>query len=191
MRDTLVGFESRPTDETLLEAARTGDRGALTTLFTRHHTGTVRYARSLVQSSTEAEDLAAESFLRMMNALRAGKGPVGNVPAYLRTTVRRLTIDVGAKTGRSVPSGLDMGALECSSIWPEPSMSLSESAVERAFLSLSPRWRRVLWMVDVLGYRPGELATALGIAPAAACSLLWRARRALKEQFFELVHGAG
>ncbi|NIH80981.1 RNA polymerase sigma factor [Amycolatopsis viridis] len=57
-----------------------------------------------------------------------------------------------------------------------------------AFAALPARWRRVLWMVEVLGHRPQDVAAELGIAPAAACSLLWRARTALRRQYEQ--HGS-
>ncbi|NIH84028.1 RNA polymerase sigma factor [Amycolatopsis granulosa] len=56
-------------------------------------------------------------------------------------------------------------------------------AMPAAFAALPARWRRVLWMVEVLGHRPQDVAAELGIAPAAACSLVWRARTALRRQY--------
>jgi RNA polymerase sigma factor (sigma-70 family) len=175
-------------DGRLLAEARDGDSEALAALFQRHQTGLLRYAQSVARTRPDAEDLTAEALLRMMLALRAGKGPTTNIPAYLRTTVRRLAADHGDKNSRLVSVGLEMAEVDV--IEPRAGDAAvpteQEAILDLAFRSLTPRWRRVLWMTEVLGYRPGEVADALDLAPAAACALLWRARKALRQRFDEL-----
>ncbi|WP_186382824.1 RNA polymerase sigma factor [Amycolatopsis rhizosphaerae] len=175
-------------DEKLLAEARDGNPGAFAALFTRHHRHALRYARAIARSAADAEDLAAEALLRMMVSLKAGKGPLTNIPAYLRTTVRRLSVDVGSKTSRLVSAGLDLQGTENAggALAGEEHASEQEVILEAAFSSLAPQWRNVLWMVEVLGYRPRDVAAVLDIAPAAVCSLLWRARKALRRRFEEL-----
>jgi RNA polymerase sigma factor (sigma-70 family) len=183
LAETLRGLP----DEGLLEQARLGNRAAFTQLYHRYHCEVLRYARRVVRSGADAEDLSADALLRMMLALQAGKGPRTNVPAYLRTTVRRLAIDLMAKNSRSVSVGLDCAAAEAREAQHHERAGEERDAVlEVAFAALPSRWREVLWMVEVLGYRPQEIAAAFGIAPPAACSLLWRARTALKRRFDEL-----
>ncbi|MEU6644334.1 RNA polymerase sigma factor [Saccharomonospora sp. NPDC046836] len=174
-------------DAHLIEQARGGSRDALATVFVRHHPPTLRYARTLTRCAADAEDVTAEALLRMMSALTAGKGPTTNVPAYLRTAVRRLWVDMGTQAVRSIATGLDVG-----DGWTVVAGSFADTDIEhdstlrQAFLALPSRWRHALWLVDVQGYRPAELATALGVTPPAACSLLWRARKALRARFDEL-----
>ncbi|NIH80971.1 RNA polymerase sigma factor [Amycolatopsis viridis] len=183
MSEVLAGRAPGPTDEDLLSAARGGDREAVTQLYRRHHADLVRYARRFVRSVADAEDVSADALLRMMVALDAGRGPLTNVGAYLRTTVRRLAIDLAGRNALSLPAGLEAGE---GAATPEPD---GEPALHAAFAALPPRWRDVLWRVDVLGYRPQDLAAESGISPAAACSLLWRARTALRRQYDELRTG--
>ncbi|TVT23064.1 sigma-70 family RNA polymerase sigma factor [Amycolatopsis rhizosphaerae] len=176
-------------DSELLTQARHGIGEALVILFQRHHGPLLRYARSVVRSRSDAEDLTAEALLRMMLALKAGKGPTTNTPAYLRTTVRRLAAEHGGDNARLVSVGLAFAEAERDEAGRPGARDQPtdhEALLDLAFRSLAPRWRQVLWMSEVLGYRPHEIATALAIAPAAASALLWRARRALRFRFEEL-----
>jgi RNA polymerase sigma factor (sigma-70 family) len=170
-------------EETLLTAARTGNRVAFTQLYERHHAEAVRYARRFVRTAADAEDVAADALLRLMLTLEAGRGPLTNVAAYLRTTVRRLAIDLAGRNSRSVAVGL-----ECDPADGQRRVEVRESdaILDLAFTGLPPRWRSVLWLVEVLGYRPQDVAAELGIARPAACSLLWRARTALRKRYDEL-----
>jgi RNA polymerase sigma factor (sigma-70 family) len=177
-----TGF-AESTDEVLLDRVRDGDRRAFAVLFERHHARTVHYAHAVTGSRADAEDLSSDALVRMMLALESGKGPETNVAAYLRTTVRRLAIDMGVKNARTVLAGLAIDDTEPSSQTHQLTPIERESILNSAFNSLPPRWRQVLWMVEVLGYRPADLARELDITPPAACSLLWRARTALKNQY--------
>ncbi|MEU6644340.1 RNA polymerase sigma factor [Saccharomonospora sp. NPDC046836] len=176
-------------DEDLLGQVRGGDRNAFSELFARHHGRALRYATAIAATRVDAEDLAADALVRLMLALEQGRGPVANVAAYLRTTIRRLAIDMGVKNARSVSVGLEIVAVRvpAQANGPDPAPTEAEAMVDSAFTSLPRRWREVLWMVEVLGYSPGDIARVLGIAPPAACSLLWRARRALRQRYGELV----
>ncbi|PXY23014.1 sigma factor-like helix-turn-helix DNA-binding protein [Prauserella sp. PE36] len=61
-----------------------------------------------------------------------------------------------------------------------------ETMLRHAFRSLPSRWRQAIWTVDVLGCEVAELAAALDLDPAAAGSLLARARQALRARMQEL-----
>ncbi|SFJ26706.1 RNA polymerase sigma factor [Amycolatopsis sacchari] len=170
-------------DEELLTAARAGNRAAFTQLYQRHHADAVRYARRFVRTTADAEDVAANALLRLMLALEAGRGPLTNVPAYLRTTVRRLAIDLATRNARSLAIGLDCTPADGRRHLDEKER---DAILELAFTGLPPRWREVLWLVEVVGYRPQDIAAELRIARPAACSLLWRARTALRKRYDEL-----
>ncbi|GAA5162874.1 MULTISPECIES: RNA polymerase sigma factor [Amycolatopsis] len=187
MSEALAETVDELPDESLLAQARSGNRAALTQLYRRHQHEVLRYARKVVRSVADAEDVSADALLRMMTALRAGKGPQTNVPAYLRTTVRRLAIDLMTRNSRTVAVGLSCSGAEARQAQQvRVTGGESEAILELAFTALPARWREVLWMSEVLGYRPQEIAATFGIAAPAACSLLWRARTALKRRFDEL-----
>src|SRR5690606_3366140 len=75
----------------LLQAVRDGSMGAFGILYARHRQFAVMVAQralSRVDTAT-AEDVAEVAFIRVLTALRNGKGPTDTLRAYLATTVRR------------------------------------------------------------------------------------------------------
>jgi DNA-directed RNA polymerase specialized sigma24 family protein len=52
-----------------------------------------------------------------------------------------------------------------------------------AMSSLAPRWRHVLWLVEVEGRSMSEVGAELAIAPSAAAALAYRARKALRAAY--------
>src|SRR6266700_1973423 len=50
-------------DETLIAAIAAGDRGAMRTLYDRHHVRAFRLAARIVGDATAAEDIVSESFI--------------------------------------------------------------------------------------------------------------------------------
>ena len=73
-------------DALLLQAARDGSTAAFGILYARHVTFAVGVAQ---RALSMAEDVAEVSFIRVLTALRNGKGPVDTLLPYLATTVRR------------------------------------------------------------------------------------------------------
>jgi len=69
---------------------RSGDDTAYEELYRRHADAVRRYARTCCRDAHTADDLTAEVFARMLQAVRGGHGPEHAVRAYLLTTVRRV-----------------------------------------------------------------------------------------------------
>ena len=76
-------------DSSLILRAREGDRDAYAELFERHHRAALNYARSIAGPS-DADDLVAEAFTKLLAALGRDIGPVTSFRPYLLTTIRRL-----------------------------------------------------------------------------------------------------
>ncbi|MGH3716721.1 MAG: RNA polymerase sigma factor, partial [Micromonosporaceae bacterium] len=55
-----------PSDAELITAVRAGDSQAYATLYARHATAATRLARTLARDSSEADDLVAEAFTRIL-----------------------------------------------------------------------------------------------------------------------------
>ena len=184
MHNTRTGQDCGISDDELVVALRRGDRDAYAMVFTRFHPPTLRYARAITRSLADAEDITSEALVRMMSAIDAGTGPTLSVPAYLRTSVWRLSTELGVRAARQLPMEIDM--IDRVAVPGADAVTGESELLGQAFQSLPARWRQALWLVEVLGYRPNELAEMLGITPPAACSLLWRARRALRREYGEL-----
>jgi RNA polymerase sigma-70 factor (ECF subfamily) len=72
-----------PQELDLLRQAKIFDMDALITIYDRYSPGVYRYAYRLLGSVDQAEDCVSETFARLLNALRAGKGPKAHLQAYL------------------------------------------------------------------------------------------------------------
>jgi RNA polymerase sigma factor (sigma-70 family) len=68
------GLASR-SDERLVSLAKEGDERAFEVLYERHAPAILRYCRSLLRSTQEAEDVKQETFVLAISALRRGAEP--------------------------------------------------------------------------------------------------------------------
>src|SRR5439155_18071472 len=59
------------------------------------------------------------------------------------------------------------------------------SLAAEAFRSLPERWRTVLWLSEVEGMAPSEVAPLLGVTANTAAQLAVRARAGLRERFLQ------
>ena len=79
IRPRLTGSSSRGlagrSDERLVSIAKDGDERAFEMLYERHSPAILRYCRSLLRSTQEAEDVKQEVFVLAISALRRGAEP--------------------------------------------------------------------------------------------------------------------
>ena len=88
-------------DDELVERIGQGDADAAEALVRRYYTAILRYCRNRCGSDERAEDLAQETFLRMLSSLPAYTGR-GRFRAFLYTIAGNLCIDESRKV-RSYP----------------------------------------------------------------------------------------
>ncbi|MFI6937492.1 sigma-70 family RNA polymerase sigma factor [Streptomyces sp. NPDC050287] len=188
-----------PSDADLIERMRAGDDTAYEELYRRHARAVRRYARTCCRDGHTADDLTAEVFARMLQAVRGGSGPEQAVRAYLLTTVRRvaaswtksprreqLVDDFAAFAAQSArldqvsdDGTLDLGA-------DVRAMHEAErSTAMRAFRSLPERWQAVLWHTEVEDESPSEVATLFGLDANGTRVLAGRAREGLRQAYLQ------
>ena len=93
MKEQIAGRESD--DSVLLERYRCGDDDALGIVYRRHARALVFYSRTLIGDQSQAEDLAQDAFLRILDC---DPGQIRiSVKALLYATVRHLSIDLMRK----------------------------------------------------------------------------------------------
>ncbi len=171
-------------DRTLLERLRGGEDAAFGELFSRHSAAVFRLALGLVNDRAEAEDLTAEAFFRVLQAIRRGAGPVDNVRGYLLIVARRVAWEWSLRR-KDVPVS-DEELTHRAPSNPDTSGQLTErNLIRRAFTSLPERWRRVLWKMEVEGERPAAVATNFGLSPNATAALARRARQGLRAAYLQ------
>ncbi|MFF3918915.1 sigma-70 family RNA polymerase sigma factor [Streptomyces sp. NPDC001852] len=194
-------------DGELIERMRGGDDSAYAELYRRHAESVRRYARTCCRDGHTADDLTAEVFARMLQAVRGGSGPEHAVRAYLLTSVRRVaahwtrsarreqlvddfavfsqqasrTSDGSDDTASfgSFGAGLDLGADVRAMHEAEQSMAM------RAFRSLPERWQAVLWHTEVEDESPSEVAVLFGLDANGTRVLASRAREGLKQAYLQ------
>ncbi|MFB7249018.1 RNA polymerase subunit sigma-24 [Streptomyces populi] len=197
-RDPALPVDPPPPDAGLIERMRAGDDTAYEELYRRHAEAVRRYARTCCRDPHTADDLTAEVFARMLQAVRGGSGPEHAVRAYLLTTVRRVAASwtrtarreqlvddfaVFAAQAARAPEPLDdplgLGADVRAMHEAEQSMAM------RAFRSLPERWQAVLWHTEVEDESPSEVATLFGLDANGTRVLASRAREGLRQAYLQ------
>ncbi|MFT4288904.1 sigma-70 family RNA polymerase sigma factor [Nocardioides sp.] len=170
-------------DPDLIARTRAGDTEAYSTLFERHREAAARLARQLARGESDADDLVAEAFTRVLSQLREGKGPDVAFRAYLLTTLRHVHFRRHNAEKRVAPTD-DLQVLDQPVTHDDPVISsFDNAAAGRAFGSLPERWQMILWHLEVEGQRPAEVAELLGMKPNAVSALAYRAREALRQAY--------
>ncbi len=169
-------------DEYWVQRVRAGDARALEFLFRRHVDRVYRFALAMLRSREEAEEVAADTFVRVFQFAQDLRG-TGTFEAWLLRIARNQCLDrlrrpglltlplEAAGEGPGLPAGgedADRAALRFS--------------VEQALERLSEDYRVVLHLRDVEGLSAREVADVLGRTEAATRSLHQRARRALRTE---------
>jgi RNA polymerase sigma factor (sigma-70 family) len=186
-------------DADLIDRMRSGDDTAYEALYRRHAGAVRRYARTCCRDGHTADDLTAEVFARMLQAVRGGSGPEHAVRAYLLTSVRRVAANwtKSAKREQLVDDFAVFAAqsTRVSQVSDDDTMDLGadvramheaeQSMAMQAFRSLPERWQAVLWHTEVEDESPSEVATLFGLDANGTRVLASRAREGLKQAYLQ------
>lgn len=177
-------------DAELISSVREGRIEAYGTLYERHLASAYRLARQLTRSASESDDLVSEAFAKVLDVLRAGKGPDSAFRAYLLTTLRHVAYDKARKDRRidltdditSVAQATDALTVPFTdtAVW-----GLERSLVAKAFAKLPERWQAVLWHTEIERQSPAEVAPLLGLTPNGVSALAYRAREGLRQAYLQ------
>lgn len=169
-----------------MRRAADGDVPAFSELVERYSGRLYRVAYRLLCDAQEAEDAVQDCFTRLwQNAPRwEGRG------AGLLTWLQRVTINLcldRLRRFRIVPDG-EMPDVEDTAPGPERQLAISrlETVMEQALSSLPHRHRAVLVLCYLEGMSNLLAAEMLGLNIKALESLLFRARRSLREELESL-----
>ncbi|OLR95577.1 sigma-70 family RNA polymerase sigma factor [Actinokineospora bangkokensis] len=171
-------------DRDLLHRLRAGDDAAFGELFSRHSDAVRRLALGVSGDRAEADDLTAEAFFRVLQAIRRGAGPVDNARGYLLIVVRRVAWEWAGRR-RELPVSDEELDHRVGAAHDDGARSTERTLITRAFTSLPERWRTVLWKVEVEGERPAVVAGKFGLSPNATAALARRARQGLRAAYLQ------
>lgn len=148
-----------PEENTLLEAARAGDPGALERLLEQHEPRVYRFARRMCRHHEDAEDVLQESLLAAARGLSGFRG-ASSLSTWLFTIARSHCIKKRrrsrfAPTEVSLDAGEADAARERPDPAPDPEQALHarrlETALEQAIAGLDRKYREVFVLRDVEG----------------------------------------
>ena len=159
-------------DAELVEQVRAGHDEAFAELYRRHRRVAASTAAWLLRSSGDVDDVVADAFASLLQALRNGHGPRDDFRAYLLACVRNASI----RRRQTAPAVVGLDPEAAGVAYEDPERYVEADTVARAFAALSPRWQRALWLAEVEDRTPAEIAGELGLAPNAVAALTYRAR---------------
>ncbi len=159
------------------------DRAALAAAYDQFHLPIYRYIYRQVGDVETARDLAAESFRRLLAAVKQGHGPSDNLKAWLYRTAHNLVIDFYRRRKHRDHLPLDDNLLDGGH---DPVLSaelhLSTQQVRAALRRLTPEQQGVIVLKYLEGLSNAEVAAVLDKPVGAVKSLQHRALAALRNE---------
>jgi RNA polymerase sigma factor (sigma-70 family) len=149
-------------------------------LYRAHVQDVYRYSLMLLRNRADAEDVAQTTFMKAYRAIQRGDRP--RHPRKWLITIAHNTCRTHARDGSRRPQevAFDDELTEPTAPPSEPEVDVSE--LVKALGALSFNQRSALVMRELEGRSYAEIAAALEISCSAVETLLFRARRVLREQ---------
>jgi RNA polymerase sigma-70 factor (ECF subfamily) len=180
-----------PYEARLAARFREGDARALEILFDRYVDRTLSLAVRLTETREDAEEVTSEAFVRAFERARTLRsdapgafGPwlfaiVRNLAADKRRQLRLPTLSLSSPAAERIAGGGPP-------VGEEAERRAEKAALLQAVDALPEEWKMVLTLCDLEDVPHAEAAAALGRSVAATKSLLYRARRALRDRLAEI-----
>jgi RNA polymerase sigma-70 factor, ECF subfamily len=169
-------------DEQVLERARTYDGQALAEIYDRYATPIYGYLYRILGNAAQAEDLAGEVFLKLLQALRSGRAPRDRLEGWLYRVAHNLAIDWfrRQKKGSGVPLSEEMVADES-----RPSEIVEDGQARQQLRAsvrrLTPDQQQVILLRFAEGLPAAEVARLMGKSEGAVKILQHRAVNRLRK----------
>ncbi len=166
-----------------LEALRRLDPQVISAVHDQYFPQIYRYARYRLPDNKTAEDITGEVFVRLLEAMDRGKGPVTSLRGWLFGTASNLVNDYYRAGHRSVivdlPDGLADRTLD-----PRSHVEQRERMrrLEEAAAALTPDQQHVLALRFGSGLSVADTAAVMDKRENAVKALQFRALRALRRE---------
>jgi RNA polymerase sigma factor (sigma-70 family) len=147
-------------------------------LYQRHASAVYRYALAVLRNSADAEDATQTTFLNAYRALERGERP--HEPHHWLISIAHNVCRQRFRDASRRPREVELDADAAEAHAPEESPSAED--IRRALGHLSFNQRTALVMRELEGRSYAEIGELLGVSLAAVETLVFRARRALREQ---------
>jgi len=167
-------------DSDLIARLKRLERQALVEVYDIFSPGLYRYAYRLLGDADVAEDCVAETFSRLLDALRRGKGPQDYLQAYLYRVAHNWIVDYHRRS--LTPAAELPEILPAPDLLPEPETMLREeqARLRAALAKLTPEQQQVIALKYLEEWENEQVARALDKPIGAVKSLQHRALASLK-----------
>lgn len=174
-----------PSDEQLMLRVRDGDLGAFEAIVVRYQTDAWRLAYRFTGDPAEAEDLAQEAFLRILDAAPR-YSPTGTLRSYLYRVLTRLCLD-HRRGRRPALAGPFPTELDDAPTPPQRAEEVErEAAIQEALDALPPDYRVVVVLRYFEAMSGAAIAESMGRTVKGVERLLARAKAALEARLNHL-----
>jgi RNA polymerase sigma factor (sigma-70 family) len=157
---------------------RTSNERTLESLYERHAAEVYRYALMMLDSASDAEDVTQTTFLNAYRALVRGERPRATGP-WLRTIAHNLCLQHFRQAARR-PREVELEDDAAELVSDDQGFVVED--LTRALRQIPVNQRAALLMRELEGRPIAEIAGILDLSTSAVETLLFRARRAVREQ---------
>jgi RNA polymerase sigma factor (sigma-70 family) len=186
------------TDEQLVAAARDGNDAAFEALFRRYRDRITAYVRGIVSDYGRAEDIVQDAFISAHRNLLASEREIAFKP-WLYEIAKNACIDHLRRAKRAHEVSLDSddfsprdeGRLSAGVAPTDAEVSRRHEldSLKMAFHELPEQQHDILVMRELEGLSYERIGSRMGISRSAVESMLFRARRRLKDEFDDIETG--
>ncbi len=171
-----------------LEGLQQLDPQAISAVYDRYFPDVYRFVRYRLNDEHLAEDIASDAFVRLLEAVRSGRGPQTNIKAWLLATASHIVVDHQRKAYRRPENELPESAPDAA---PGPVTQQEqrerERSLKKALAALTEEQQSVIAMRFNLGYSLEETAALLKKNVNSVKQLQFRALAALKRALGEIL----
>ncbi len=176
-------------DDELVKASLNGDKLAFGEIVNRYRKLVARTVKGMLGDSVYAEDIGQEVFINLYNSLPGFRGEA-KLSTYIQRIAVNLTLNEIKRRKRffsmfSHKGGDEMREYEIADPENEEKREAKE-IVNKALMSLDPKFRIVVAMRLLQGYSTKETAEILELPLGTVLSRLSRAQEQLKEKLEKL-----
>jgi RNA polymerase sigma factor (sigma-70 family) len=164
---------------TPVPAQRPRAERAFERLYSRHVADVYRYSLALLRNPTDAEDVTQTTFLNAYRAYRNGDRP--DSPRAWLIAIAHNVCRQRFRTAQRRVQEVSYDDTLAEAAVPDPETPTADD-IRAGLAHLAFNQRAALVMRELEGRSYAEIATALGVTTSAVETLLFRARRALREQ---------
>ncbi len=176
-------------DDVLIKASLDGDKLAFGEIVNRYRKMVARTVKGMLGDSVYAEDIGQEVFVNLYNSLSGFRGEA-KLSTYIQRIAVNLTLNEIKRRKRffsmfSHKGGDELSEYEIADPENEEKREAKE-IVNKALMSLDPKFRIIVAMRMLQGYSTKETAEILDLPLGTVLSRLSRAQEQLKEKLKKL-----